>query len=579
MNNQIGFTTSPLDARSSTYCTDIGKMIQVPIFHVNGEDPEATAFVTELALEFRQAFHSDVIIDMFCYRKYGHNEGDDPSYTQPLMYAKIKNRPTLTTIYNQRLVESGVLTPAETKDLREKFEGKLTASLDEVKKGPQQFPLMHGFDGPWKRYTTRYSHAPIETGIPEATLRLIADGLLKLPETFTPHPRILPIFTPWRQDLYDRKTVLWPFAELLAFGSLLLENTPVRLSGQDSRRGTFSQRHSVVYDAKTGQPYVPLNHLQPDQSPYQVYDSLLSELAVLGFEFGYSLDAPDTLVLWEAQFGDFVNGAQIVIDQFVSSSESKWQRDSGLVMLLPHGHEGQGPEHTSARLERFLQLCAEDNIQVVNPSTPAQYFHLLRRQMKRNLRKPLIVMTPKSLLRKANAVSPVEELISGRFHEILDDAMADPGKTRRVLLCSGKVYYDLAELRESVGAHDIAIVRVEQFYPLHEDSLTRILRRYRKAEYVWVQEESQNNGGWSFMEPRLRALGFNVSYVGRDASASPATGSQAVHKREQKELVEAAIRGEAPHAVRASSYITPRPRPSVEPSAPREERVTAPLGK
>jgi 2-oxoglutarate dehydrogenase E1 component len=578
VNNQIGFTTAPNDARSTTYCTDIVKMIQAPIFHVNGEDPEAAVFTAELAMEFRQMFHRDVVIDMFCYRRHGHNEGDDPSYTQPLMYSKIRQRPSLTTVYTERLVMTGDLTAAETEALQEKFEGKLTESVSEVRSGPHEYPIMHGFEGRWQNLTPDYSHNSVETSVPEATLRQIADGLLRLPEKFTAHSRILPIFTPWRQDVYERKTVYWPFAELLAFGSLLLEGVPVRLSGQDSRRGTFSQRHAVLYDARTGEPYVPLNSIAPKQARLDVYDSLLSEAAVLGFEFGYALDEPHTLVLWEAQFGDFGNGAQVIIDQFIASSQSKWSRDSGVVMLLPHGHEGQGPEHSSARLERYLQLCAEDNIQVVYPSTPAQYFHLLRRQMKRNFRKPLIVMTPKSLLRKTNAVSPVQDLITGRFHEILDDASADANKIRRVLLCSGKVYYDLLEQREADKAQDVAIVRVEQFYPLNEELLARALGRYRRAtEYVWVQEESQNNGGWFFMEPRLRALGYSLQYVGRDASASPATGSQAVHKREQKEVAEAAIRGTVPHVVRAASCIIPRPRQSADNAVPsRDDRAKAP---
>jgi 2-oxoglutarate dehydrogenase E1 component len=578
VNNQIGFTTAPNDARSTTYCTDIAKMIQAPIFHVNGEDPEATTFVAELALEFRQTFNRDVVVDMFCYRRHGHNEGDDPSYTQPLMYGKIRGRPSLTELYTERLVMAGDLTAAETEALKEKFEGKLTESVTEVRTGPHEYPIMHGFEGRWKDLSPDYSHRPVETAVSETTLRQIADALVRLPETFTVHPRILPIFTPWRQDLYDRKTVYWPFAELLAFGSLLLEGTPVRLSGQDSRRGTFSQRHAVLYDARTGEPYVPLNALNPGQARLDAYDSLLSEAAVLGFEFGYALDAPQTLVLWEAQFGDFSNGAQVIIDQFIAASQSKWSRDSGVVMLLPHGHEGQGPEHSSARLERFLQLCAEDNLQVCYPSTPAQYFHLLRRQMRRNFRKPLVVMTPKSLLRKPTAVSPVQELTSGRFFEVLDDATADPGRVRRVLLCSGKVYYDLVEQREADRAQDVAIVRVEQLYPMNEELLVRALMRYRRAtEFVWVQEESQNNGGGWFLEPRLRALGYAVEYVGRDASASPATGSQAVHKREQKEIAEAAIRGTVPHVVRAASCIIPRPRPgaAADGAAPRS---AAPAG-
>jgi len=366
-------------------------------------------------------------------------------------------------------------------------------------------------------------------------------------------------------------------AELLSFGSLLVGGTPVRLSGQDSRRGTFSQRHSIIFDARTGEPYSPLNGLDPKQARFDVYDSLLSEAAVLGFEFGYALDAPHTLVMWEAQFGDFANGAQVIIDQFIAASESKWQRDGGVVMLLPHGYEGQGPEHSSARLERYLQLCAEDNMQVCYPSTPAQYFHLLRRQMKRAFRKPLIVMTPKSLLRQKTANSPLDEFVKGRFQEILDDTEADVGRVRRVLLCSGKVYYDLRERRAEAEAKDVAIVRVEQFYPYAEEALTRALRRYRKAkEWVWVQEESQNMGGWSFMEPRLRSLGYHFDYVGRDASSSPATGSLAVHRREQKELVEAAIAGSAPHLVRAGAA----PRSYAAANGPTSEgRVAAPAGK
>src|SRR5262249_42313315 len=390
--------------------------------------------------------------------------------------------------------------------------------------------LMHGFDGQWRGLTPEYSHAPVETGVPEATLQKIADGLIRVPDQFTVHPKIAALFQSWRQDLADRKPIFWPFAELLSFGSLLLEGTPVRLSGQDSRRGTFSQRHCVLYDARTGEPYAPLDALSPSQAPFRVYDSLLSEAAVLGFDFGYSLDAPATLVLWEAQFGDFANGAQVIIDQFIASSESKWQRDSGLVLLLPHGYEGQGPEHSSARLERWLQLCADDNLQVCYPSTPGQYFHVLRRQMKREFRKPLVLMTPKSLLRDKACVSPVAELVEGRFHEVLDDAAVEPGRIRRVVLCSGKVYYDLVRERAAREVGDVAVVRLEQLYPFPEEQLNRVLSRYRKArEWVWAQEESQNNGGWFFVEPRLRAMSHELAYVGRDASASPATGSHQVH--------------------------------------------------
>jgi 2-oxoglutarate dehydrogenase E1 component len=559
VNNQIGFTTAPADARSTTYCTDVAKMIQAPIFHVNGENPEAAVFVTELAFDFRHEFNRDVVIDMFCYRRHGHNEGDEPSYTQPIMYSKIRGRPSLTSIYVEQLIMQGDLTVAETEEIGSKFEEKLQGSLTDVRTGPAQYPIMHGFEGHWRGFTSRYSHAPVETGVPEETLRRIADGLAHVPEGFQVHPKIAALFESWRHDLHDRKPVLWPFAEALSFGSLLLEGTPVRLSGQDSRRGTFSQRHATLYDARTGERFSPLGALSPRQGSLELIDSLLSEAAVLGFEWGFSLDAPLTLVLWEAQFGDFGNGAQVIIDQFVASSESKWQRDSGLVMLLPHGYEGQGPEHSSARLERYLQLCADDNMQVAYPSSPAQYFHVLRRQMKRPFRKPLILMTPKSLLRDKLASSPVQDFISGRFHEILDDASVEPARVRRVVLCSGKVYYDLLKERTASEVSDVALVRVEQLYPFPEESLTRVLSRYRKArEWVWAQEESQNNGAWFFIEPRLRAMGHELKYVGRDASASPATGSHQVHVREQKEMAEAAIRGEAPHVVRATTFAARR---------------------
>ena len=579
VNNQIGFTTAPNDARSTTYCTDVAKMIQAPIFHVNSEDPEATVFVAELALEFRQTFHRDVIIDMFCYRRHGHNEGDEPGFTQPVMYNKIRNRPTLTEIYTEQLIMSGDMTVDETDAIRRKFDEKLQRALQDVRTGPPQYATMHGFEGNWKGFTTRYAHKPVETGVPEETLRLVGEGLTRLPEGFQVHNTIGRLLRQRRQEVDEKKPVDWPFAELLAFGSLVVEGSPVRLSGQDSRRGTFSQRHSVLYDARTGEAYAPLNQLKAGQAPFWVYDSLLSEAAVLGFEFGYALDAPKTLVLWEAQFGDFANGAQVVIDQFIASSQSKWQRDSGVVMLLPHGLEGQGPEHSSARLERFLQLCAEDNMQVCYPSTPGQYFHVLRRQMRRSFRKPLVIMTPKSLLRHKACVTPWEELVKGRFQEVLDDTGVDAKRVRRVLLCSGKVYYDLVERRTQAEALDVAIVRLEQFFPYPEEQLGAVLERYSQAkEWVWVQEESQNNGGWFFVEPRLRNSGYNVECIARDASASPATGSIQVHKREQRELVETAIRGTAPHLVRAATIVRPRPA-EANGGAPRDERAPAPAAK
>ncbi len=554
INNQIGFTTSPKDARSTPYCTDVAQMIQVPIFHVNAEDPEAAVFVAELALEFRQTFGRDVVIDLFCYRRHGHNEGDEPAFTQPLMYEKIRDRPTLTEVYTEQLILEGDLTVDESEAVRDRFQAKLQKALEEARTGALQRVGMRSFSGVWTGITPQYAHKPVETGVPYETLKAVAEALHRVPPGFEVHPKIAKILEARRKEFEERRPIEWSFAEALAFGSLLLDGVTVRLSGQDSGRGTFSQRHAVLYDAHTGAPYYPLTALNNRKAVFHAYDSLLSEAAVLGFEFGYSLDDPEALVLWEAQFGDFANGAQVIIDQFLAASYSKWQRDSGLVLLLPHGYEGQGPEHSSAKPERFLQLCAEDNMQVVSPSTPAQYFHVLRRQMKRGFRKPLVVMTPKSLLRLKACVSPPDDLVGGRFHEVLDDAQADPARVRRVVMCAGKVYYELLERRsqEESGA-GVALVRLEQFYPLHEEMLGKVLGRYRKArEWVWAQEESQNMGAWSFLEPRLRALGYEARYVGRDASASPATGSRQVHLREQKELVEAALTLPAPHLVRAS---------------------------
>jgi len=560
VNNQIGFTTSPTDARSTLYCTDVAKMIEVPIFHVNGEDPEAAVYVASLALEFRQTFHKDVVIDMYCYRRHGHNEGDEPSFTQPLMYAKIKDRPSLTEVYTEQLILRGDLTVEETEGITCEFQEKLQTAVEEVKTGPKQTG-MKGYGGRWASLSPHYSHAPVETGVPLEALLRVVGAMTTVPEGFTVHSKIARLLENRAQEVKEQKPIDWALAEGLAFGSLLLEGTGVRLSGQDSRRGTFSQRHAVLYDSHTGEPYFPLKALAPAPEMFTIWDSLLSEAAVLGFEFGYSLEMPNALVLWEAQFGDFANGAQVIIDQFIACSASKWQRDSGLVLLLPHGYEGQGPEHSSARLERFLQLCGEENMQVCNPTTPAQYFHVLRRQLKRNFRKPLVLMTPKSLLRHKACVSPVAALTRGCFEEVLDDAAADPASVRRVLLCSGKVYYDLLEKRGEQGSKEIAILRLEQFYPFPAQMLERTLARYRKAkEWVWVQEESLNMGGWAFVEPRLRAVGFQLKYVGRDTSASPAAGSRLVHLREQRELVEAAFRSAAPHLVRSATDGQAKPK-------------------
>jgi 2-oxoglutarate dehydrogenase E1 component len=573
INNQIGFTTLPSDARSSAYCTEVAKVVQAPIFHVNADDPEACAYVAELALEFRQTFNADVVIDLVCYRKHGHNEGDEPSFTQPLLYQKIRQHPPASKVYTDQLVRDGELTEDEARGFVEEFQAKLDAAQTDMRNSPRRRRGMNRFEARWKGFTNHYSHDQVSTAVPFETLRTVVEGITRLPDGFTPNPGVVrTVIDKQKAMLADREPVDWGFAEHLAFGSLLLEKTPVRLSGQDSRRGTFSQRHAVLVDAKTACRYVPLNHLAPDQARFQIYDSPLSEYAVLGFEFGYSMDDPYALVLWEAQFGDFANSAQVVIDQYIVSGESKWQRASGLVLLLPHGYEGQGPEHSSARLERFLQLCAEDNIQVAYPTTPAQYFHVLRRQVKRDFRKPLVLMTPKSLLRHPLARSPWEELTAGHFREVIDDPRADPAKVRRVLLCSGKVYYDLLydpkadpDKRHRDVPPDVAVVRVEQLYPFPEEQLRAVRKRYQRVrEWVWVQEEPQNMGGWAFVEPRLRALEVPVEYVGRDASASPATGSYKIHDREQKELVETALAGRVPHAVRAHPDALTKKKPLAE---------------
>ncbi len=552
VNNQIGFTTAPSDSRSTRYCTDVAKMIEVPIFHVNGEDVEAVVAVAELAIDFRQAFGKDVVIDLVCYRRHGHNEGDEPAFTQPLMYDRIRDRPTVRELYTQRLVSQGDLSAEEAETIAETFEEKLKEVFEEVRHGAVEAAPRYGFSGAWKGLTERFSFEPIDTGVSFETLRQIADRVVAVPEGFEVNPKLARVLSARHKSVVEKGAVDWGTAEMLAFGSLLWEETPVRLSGQDSRRGTFSQRHSALVDARTGDRYIPLNNLRSGQAQFCVYDSLLSEAAVLGFDYGYSLDEPHMLIMWEAQFGDFANGAQVIIDQFITSAESKWGRASGLVMLLPHGYEGQGPEHSSARLERFLQLCAEENIQVVVPTTPSQYFHLLRRQVRREFRKPLIVMTPKSLLRHKLAVSPVEHLAVGHFRDVLDDPTV-PERARRVLLCSGKIYYDLLARRTELATRDVAIIRVEQLYPWPAEELKSVLDRYPSArEWVWVQEESQNMGAWTFVSTRLQEmLGRPIAYVGRDASASPATGSKVVHDREQAEIVEAAVGAEVPHLVTA----------------------------
>lgn len=535
INNQIGFTTLPQDSRSTRYCTDVAKMIEAPVFHVNGDDPEAVCFVTSLALEFRCLFQRDAVVDMYCYRKHGHNEADEPAFTQPTLYKKVAAHDAISTIYTNQLIAAGTHTQADSDAIKAEYSAAMDASLEKAKKAELMRHSAGEKGDPFRDsnpvFQPGYSHAPVPTGVSAEMLKTVVKGLTTLPEGFKANPKI-------KRLLETRAAVLtggpidWGMGESLAFGTLLAEGTPVRLSGQDCERGTFSHRHAVLYDTETREKYVPLLNLQENQARFCVYNSLLSEAAVLGFDYGYSLDFPQMLCIWEAQFGDFANGAQVVIDQFISSGESKWQRVSGITLLLPHGYEGQGPEHSSARLERFLQLCAEDNLQVCNITTPANYFHALRRQMKSDLRKPLIIMSPKSLLRNPLAVSKLEDFTTGAFQPILDDPQA-PKKARRLILCSGKVYYDLHSYRVANGIDDVAIVRLEQLYPLHQDKLAAIAKANAKADLVWCQEEPQNMGAWSHIAPELETtFGRKARYVGREAAASPAVGALAVHKIE-----------------------------------------------
>lgn len=542
VNNQIGFTTLPKDARSSQYATDIAKMIEAPIFHVNGDDPLAVKFVSDLAFDFRQRFGRDVVIDLYCYRRYGHNEGDEPSFTQPDLYAKIEKRPSVTQLYKRELLDAGTLVEDDAASLETEFALRLEMTRDEVNAIEKRRANQKAkFRESTAIFQPKYTSESEATAISEKTLKTIVEGLTRVPQGFEVQPKIQRIVIDHQRKVFeDGGPYEWHYAEALAFGSLLLEGIPVRLSGQDSSRGTFSTRHSVLYDAKTGKPYVPLMHLAEKQARICIYNSPLSEAAVLGFDYGYSLEYPKMLCLWEAQFGDFVNAAQTTIDQFIVSAESKWQQPSGIVLLLPHGYEGQGPEHSSARIERFLQECADDNIQVCNLTTAAQYFHVLRRQMKRDFIKPLIIATPKSLLRAKYASSPAEEFIHGRFNEILGSAEAGPtDKVKRIIFCSGKAYYDLLKYRSDRKIGDAAIIRIEQLYPLAEKRLREMLKPFPKAaKLVWCQEEPQNMGAWTFIEPRLRTLFCTeIAYAGREASASPAVGSLARHKREQARLV------------------------------------------
>ena len=559
INNQIGFTTSPRNSRSTPYCSDVALMVQAPIFHVNGDDPEAVVFAAKVATEYRQKFHKDVVVDMFCYRRFGHNEGDDPTFTQPIMYSKIRALPSTREIYAKRLVEEGVLTQEQVDAEVTRFE----AWLDEQFEAGKTFKADKAdwLDGQWKGVgLPEGEDRRGDTAVPEAKLRDLGHRLTTVPNQVDIHKTLKRVIEARREAIDTGQNIDWATAESLAFGSLLTEGFPVRLSGQDSVRGTFSQRHSGIIDQTTEDRYVPLNNLSPDQQHFEVIDSALSEEAVLGFEYGYALSDPNTLVMWEAQFGDFVNGAQVVIDQFISSGERKWLRMCGLTMLLPHGYEGQGPEHSSARLERFLQQCAEDNMQVANCTTPAQYFHILRRQMHRPFRKPLVIMTPKSLLRHKKAVSTLKDMAEGSsFHRVLhDDAQTRPevsGITikgdkdiRRVVLCSGKVYYDLLDAREKKGVNDVYLMRLEQFYPWPIKSLSTELARFPNAELVWCQEEPKNMGGWTFVDPwieltleKMSIKAKRARYVGRPASASTAAGLMSRHLQELEKFTSEAL--------------------------------------
>ena len=550
VNNQIGFTTSPRNSRSSPYPSDVALMVQAPIFHCNGDDPEAVVYAAKVATEYRQTFGKDVVVDMFCYRRFGHNEGDDPTFTQPLMYAKIKDHPSTREIYSQRLVADGVVTQAEVDAWVNEFEAFLDAEFDKGK--TYLADKADWLDGKWAGIMEAGAERRGDTAVPLAKLKELGLKLTDIPASVDVHRTLKRVIENRRQAVESGEGFDWATAESLAFASLADEGFNIRLSGQDSVRGTFSQRHSGVVDQTTEERYFPLNNLRPGQGQFEVIDSALSEEAVLGFEYGYSLADPDTLTLWEGQFGDFANGAQVVVDQFISSGERKWLRMSGLVMLLPHGYEGQGPEHSSARLERYLQLCAEDNLQVANCTTPANYFHILRRQLHRPFRKPLILMTPKSLLRHKRAVSSLSEMAEGSsFHRLLwDDAEKNPAnaggiklaaddKIRRLIICSGKVYYDLLEAREKKGVNDVYILRLEQFYPWPIQSLRKELGRFKNAEVVWVQEEPKNMGGWTFVDPwleltleRVDIAAKRARYVGRPASASTAAGLMARHLRE-----------------------------------------------
>jgi 2-oxoglutarate dehydrogenase E1 component len=557
INNQVGFTTSPKDSRSTTYSTDVVKMLEVPIFHVNGDAPEAVWYAAKLAVEYRQKFKKDVCIDLVCYRKHGHNEGDEPSFTQPLLYKKIKAHASTREIYAKKLESEGALPSGGGQQLVDEITARLMAA-QAITKAEAPHPNPSVFEGRWKglkRATEDDIFKTYKTSVDEKTLKELSTKLNTIPSSFNLHPKLQRFFEARLKTVQDGKGIDWGNGETLAYATLLNEGHMVRLSGQDAERGTFTHRHSVLNDYETGEAYAPLNHIRGGQAPFEVYNSNLSETAVMGFEYGYALADPNALVIWEAQFGDFANGAQVIIDQFLSSGESKWQRMCGLTLLLPHGYEGQGPEHSSARLERYLQLCGKYNMTVANFTTPAQLFHGLRRQVKRDFRKPLIIMSPKSLLRHPMVVSTLADFSQSQFQEVIDDVelTSDSSKSavKRVLLCSGKVYYDLATERTNRKNKDTAVIRVEQLYPWPAPQLKAILAKYKNAkQYVWVQEEPRNMGAWNFVfgtwSGGLDTFGSAVGnkpiiYAGRDTGAAPAVGSPKVHEKEQKAILEKAF--------------------------------------
>ena len=538
VNNQIGFTTDPTDARSSLYCTDVAKAIEAPIFHVNGNDPLSVAMVAETALAYRQKFGEDVVIDVNCYRKYGHNEADDPAFTQPILYKKIDAMPCISDILSEKLVAEGDLSENECGEIHLRLRRQLDASLEKVK----TIKKSSTFEGSVAIHQIPYDFSPMETAVPKKDLDKVIQALSTCPKDFNLNHKIQRQVDAKAKNYKAGQGIDWGLAELLAFGSLMLEGTPIRLSGQDSERGTFSHRHAAWYDSEDRTRYVPLLNMEDRQGQFCVYNSLLSEAAVLAFDYGYSLDYPSMLAIWEAQFGDFANGAQVIIDQFIMSAEDKWGAVSDLVLLLPHGFEGQGPEHSSARLERFLQGCAEDNVVVANLTTPAQYFHALRRQKKQEFAKPLILMAPKSLLRHKSCVSELKEFTQGGFEEFLPDP-TPASRTDTLILCSGKIYYDLLEARESIRTPKASILRIEQFYPFNQEKFATMIEPYAKAKrIVWCQEEPENMGAWAFLAPLLEdCFGRKPEYVGRAPTASPATGSLTLHKKEQAEIVSLAM--------------------------------------